>query len=344
MRTTMQPHPISLSLQAKACLVAVASIAALAVVVLIFSASTAATATGAAPDLAITLASEMSTGILAPGEQRWYKFDLADTAQGEHVEQSLTLFFTPGDGNQVRQMSLQLFEAAAVDQANLADMSNFGAGQLVSRDNNPRSGELFWNGWLFGQQNYYIQLVNNNEIPIDYWLLTDDVVSYPIDPMPEGVAEVEPPLTLQPVADGGSPQMAVPFQLGRNQGQLAPGQERWYSFSIADTDAEYFEETALTMFATPNEAQQIQNFTFDVFTAEEVQRWSGTETTRLNNVGAGSLTRRDEDPLTGERFWTGWVVDRGLYYIRVQNGADQTMDYWLFAGDIYNPALGVAQP
>ena len=63
---------------------------------------------------------------------------------------------------------------------NTKKMTNFGAGQIVSRDNNPETGELFWTGWLFGDQSYYVQLVNGSETPIDYWLFTDNVISYPL--------------------------------------------------------------------------------------------------------------------------------------------------------------------
>jgi len=44
--------------------------------------------------------------------------------------------------------------------------------------------------------------------------------------------------------------------------------------------------------------------------------------------------------MTGERFWTGWVIDRTLYYLRVRNGTDYQMDYWLFTDNVYNPELG----
>jgi hypothetical protein len=124
------------------------------------------------------------------------------------------------------------------------------------------------------------------------------------------------------------------------QGQLAPGQETWYSFSMSDQDGEYFEEVKLTMFATPNTYHQIDRLSFEIFTAAEVARWSSGVS--LNNVGAGSLIQRDNDPLTGERFWTGWLVDNDLYYLRVSNGTAEFMDYWLFVGDIYYPALGQA--
>jgi hypothetical protein len=77
----------------------------------------------------------------------------------------------------------------------------------------------------------------------------------------------------------------------------------------------------------------------ELFTAEAVQAWTPAGAAP-NNFGAGSLASRDSDPLTGERFWTGWVSRGGLYYIRLKNGADEPLDYYLFSGDIYNPQLG----
>ena len=60
----------------------------------------------------------------------------------------------------------------------------------------------------------------------------------------------------------------------------------------------------------------------------------------ISNVGAGSVVYRDDNHLTGERFWSGWVVDNDLYYVRIRNGSDVFVDYRLFNGDVYGPELG----
>lgn len=331
----------SLSTPVKFFLLLVAILYAIAVVILISSYSSAATVTGAAPSLAISLANDLNTGILAPGEQRWFKLTPGSTSQSSQVEQSLTLFFTPDDGQQIRQVSLQLFAESQLPffyEGNADKMTNFGAGQLVSRDNNPRSGELFWTGWLFQGQGYYLQLKNDKQIPIDYWLLTKDVISYPLDTGEMVIAESQAPESPSPLVGGQSPQAAIPMQMAQYQGNLAPAQEIWYSFSVADQDGDFFEEMGLTMFATPDTHHQIDRLAFEVFTAAAVTQWSPGVS--LPNVGAGSLVQRDNDPLTGARFWTGWVVDSDLYYIRISNSSNDFMDYWLFVGDIYNPALG----
>ena len=331
-------------------LLIIAVIYAVVTATLIIYSSEAAPATGRVPSLAISLVSEVNTGILAPNEQRWFKLTQHGAEANGQVEQALTVFFTPNSSLQQQQVSLQLFDENQLPNfydGHSDQMVNFGAGQLVSRDGNPQSGELLWTGWLLDGQSFYVQLRNDGALPIDYWLLTDDVSIYP-EVQAEIVAEdTEAGLEMAPVielaaaiTDGGSPQTAIPLLSGRNTGHVLADQQIWYSFSAADQAPSFFEEMALTMFVTPNTEHQIENVSFEIFTAEAAQQWSAQGTSELNNMGAGSLIQRDNDPLTGERFWTGWVVDSDIYYLRIHNHTATEIDYWLFDGDIYNPSLG----
>jgi hypothetical protein len=127
---------------------------------------------------------------------------------------------------------------------------------------------------------------------------------------------------------------------GENKGGLEPGEEAWYSFSIADFDAEDFEEMALTMVTTPDNGNRIRYMVFDVFTADGVKYWSPGDNSNINNLGAGSVVYRDDNAETGERVWKGWVVDNDRYYVQIRNGTDTHMDYWLYTGDVYGPELG----
>jgi hypothetical protein len=318
----------------------VAVVFALAAAVLISWSTSAATVTGRTPAASIDLVHGANTGILGPGEQRWFRYVPGQHNSADRLEKSLTLFFTPGNGRQVDQVSLQLFEEGQLSlfyQGDATKMANLGAGQAVARDDNPVTGELFWTGWLFGQQTYYIQLLNNSETVIDYWLFPENIVSLPpadIEPSPETNSVVNS----DDAVEGDTPQTAIPLQASQHKGNLNAGQEIWYSFSVADQDSEHFEEAALTMIITPDNGNRIWYTPFEIFTARDVQNWwlSGTD---LNNMGAGSVVYRDHEPLTGERIWSGWLIEDDLYYIRVRNGADVPIDYWLFRGDVYNPRL-----
>lgn len=257
------------------------------------------------------------------------------------MEQALTLVYTPGNDSQ-SQVAMQLFEEQPLQlfyTGAAGRMANLGAGQTVSRDNNPETGELFWSGWLPNEASYYIQLSNPTSMPIDYWLMTGDIRGLPLGAT--AALSISPPGAPTPaVATGSSPGQAITLNIGQNQGQLRPAQEIWYRFTLTGTDGEFFSEAALTMVVTPNSSGQIGRVEFDLFTGREVETWLAGHAGQLNNIGAGSLVRWDGNPMTGERFWTGWLIDGELYYVRVRNGADGPIDYWLFTGNVYNPRLG----
>lgn len=324
----------------KSFLFLVGALFALAALLLIILFASAATVTGSSPFLAISMTNGVNTGLLGPGEQRWFKFIPDKPQQAVQVEKALTLVFTPADAQRISQVSFQLFDegqSSLFYQGDAGRMANFGAGQIVDRDRNPETGELFWTGWLFAGNSYYLQLMNGSEVTVDYWLFPDNMIGY-------SPGEPEAPATAVPLAGGAAPQTAIPLNSDVNQGSLDPGAETWYSFRVADFDQEYFEEMALTMITTPDDGQRIRAMTFDVFTAGEIQHWSPGNDSQLNNMGAGSIVFRDDNPLTGERFWDGWVIENGLYYVRVRNGTDTRMDYWLFSADVYGPELGQFMP
>lgn len=329
----------------KTILLLVACLFAGSATLLIILATSAATVTGSSPFVPISVVDAANTGILGPGEARWYK--LSSGGQQVPYEQSLTFFFTPGNGHHRGRVGLGIYEENQLQffyPGDASRMANLGAGQSVERDNNPETGELFWTGWLPGQNSYYIQLTNGSDGAIDYWLIPADISGYPL-------GEEEKPEVIQPVitshleptpmpASGHNPQAAISLANNHNRGNLNPGDESWYSFTITDADPEHFEEMALTMVTTPDNGQRIWQISFDIFTAGEIQRWLAGHSSQINNVGAGSVVDRDNNPVTGERVWRGWIIEGEVYYVRIKNSADVPMDYWLFTGDIYNPELG----
>ena len=139
---------------------------------------------------------------------------------------------------------------------------------------------------------------------------------------------------------GAAPETATALKFGVNKGGLEPGDEVWYSFRITDMDDESFEPMALTMITTPDDGNRIHHMNMDIFTAAGVQHWSPGDNSQIHNIGAGSVVFRDDNPLTGEKYWNGWVVDNDLYYVQIRNLTQIHMDYWLFTGDVYKPELG----
>lgn len=290
------------------------------------------------PDTAQALPTEAGRveGRLAPNSTYWYTFSYDDSNPNRLKNQKYTLFFTPDDGNRKHNVNFKLYPYSEYEIWRRGDadkLSNFGAGSIVDRDGDYNTGELLWNGTLLKGDKYLLAISNGNDIPIDYYLYHGDIINPILGPEPE-------PQPAPVYAAGAAPQTANPLKIGVNEGGLAPGEEAWFSFRITDFDNEYFEQMALTMIATPDDGNRIRNFTFEVFTPDGVKYWSPGDTSNLKNLGAGSVVYRDNNILTGERFWHGWVVDNELYYVQIRNGTDIHMDYHLFTGDVYRPELG----
>jgi hypothetical protein len=352
----------------------IAVIFATAAAILIIFFSSAATLTGSSPDLAITMAPGSNTGVLGPGEYRWFKLT-PDRSGAKYQNLNLNMSFTSAAGYPDRAVNFELFvgdEVMAWQRGERSNLSNFGAGMPLSGHGDPAVGERVWQGTVLRDGSYYLAVKNVSNARIDYWLVdqnarTDGVMTTQLPPAqpaeaasgvaaiaPVSIAPVPPPSTeaapapvivpAAPVAppaidaDGQSPLAAVPLRAERYKGHLTPGQEAWYSFSVDNTGGQ-FEETALTMVFTPDDGNRIHYVTMDIYPAEGVQNWSSQSRAGLVNVGAGSIVYRDDNAFTGERFWSGWVVNNKLYYVRIANGSDAPVDFWLFTGDVYRPSL-----
>lgn len=292
---------------------------------------------GLTPSHPLPLADDLTRNKLAAHTTHWYTLRYDDpTGQESFKELDFTMFATPDQGQSWPSVNFELFPLKNFEQwqqGELAKMSNAGAGMQVSRDNDQNTSERAWHGWLPTNETYLLAVRNDSDLEIDYWLF-DEEIHNPELGVTSPVIETEPVFTA-----GTSPQSALPLEVGVNKGGLAPGQEAWYSFAVSDGDSEVFEEMALTMVVTPDNGSRIQYVPFEVYTVGGAQNWSpGSE---LNtHVGAGSIVQRDDNPVTGERFWQGWIVEGESYLIRIRNGADVHMDYWLYPADVYQPALG----
>ena len=299
---------------------------------------------GQTPDNPIPLRAGTTTGKLAPKTVEWYSLHYPDFSTEETTLQELdfSLFFTPDDGNRRHYVNFELFAASELEfyrRGEADQMTNFGAGMLVSRDGDYNTGERIWRGVVLHDNDYLLAIENGTDVEVDYWLYDDDIYNPLLGAVPVATERIFDP--------GESPQTARPLEIGLNKSGLAPGEEAWYSFYITDFDKEDFEQMALTMITTPDDGNRIRNMTFDVFTAGGVKYWSPGDNTQIDNIGAGSVVYRDDNPLTGERYWSGWVIDNNLYLVQIRNGTDVYMDYYLYTGDVYRPELGektVAKP
>lgn len=161
--------------------------------------------------------------------------------------------------------------------------------------------------------------------------------------VPQPTAEAAPAeRTLSPAELYPSvyPNRPLTLHDGVNVGRLAPGGEHWYAFIRQDFDKQRFEHMALTMFATPADGNRSHHINFQIYPASQLHIWLRGTPNAMVPMGQGQWVERDKDPLTGERLWSGNVVDGDTYYVRIFNHSDQVIDYYLITNDVINTELG----
>jgi hypothetical protein len=291
---------------------------------------------GTDPFHTLPLDLSLNSDKLDPGNERWYSFVRDDFDEEDYESMALTMMFTPSDGNRVHKVGFELFSADQLHiwaRGDTDQLHNFGAGGIVSRDGSSETGELLWSGWLIDGETYYLKVRNDAEVPIDYWLFPGDIVRAEL-------GKPSPPPSPSAIVAGTDPSHPLPLANGLNRGNLSPGQQRWFSVVRDDLDNEAFEQTALSLFFSPDDGNRIRRVNFDIYPAGQLHSWQRGDTDQLRNVGAGGIVSRDGNPNTGELIWSGWLVDGETYYVRLRNDADVPIDYWLFTADVIRPELG----
>lgn len=125
-----------------------------------------------------------------------------------------------------------------------------------------------------------------------------------------------------------------------NSGRLSPYGVHWYSLLLSDLDDEMIEDFEITMFTTPSNGFIDSRVNFALFPANQYHIWGRGMTNDMEHFGLGMWLSRDKDDHTGERLWSGSLVDGARYLVKVKNDSPVEVDYYLFAGDIVNAELG----
>ncbi len=340
----------------KPLLVLVAVIAAVAVTLMASSSILAAGgAGGEVPSEAVQLDVEVNTGKLGPLEQHWFQFSPGDANTPADIEKSLTLIFTPNEGNIMNFIALRIFEEDQLPlffEGDVSNMTVLGQGSGVSRDNNPDTGEFIWSGWVSSQQTYYVQVANESDFEIDYFLFNDDIQSVSLGDIeppqePEEETPEEQPEEITDPTVGTDPGNPAPKLPGLNRGTLAPNTTYWYEFKFDDfTGNQSRQDFKQSLFATTGRSvgNDQHKINFELYPYGELNFWErGDADARGNgmtNFGAGALVSRDGDDLTAEYIWNGSVNTNEKYLIAIKNGTDREIDYWFYDGDIIRPELG----
>ncbi len=277
----------------------------------------------------------LEEGKIEAGTDHWFALEVAEVNGKSRYPVNLTLFVTPGDGNMIHKVHMDLFPYTYAHHWSVGNPEaahNFGAGRIVERDGDHLTGERVWNGNLENDITYLVRLRNDNPFDIDFHLFTGDIINWEF-------GEPSPPPVPVRVAPGTDPNHALNLTTGVNQGDLAPGDEHWYTTKIVDFDGEVNEQLQLTMYMTPNGGNNVHKVNFHVYNMGDVHIWNRGDVESLPHFGSGAIVTRDHDEQTGTRFWDGWLIDGNEYLIRIRNSSEEDIHYWLFTDDIWNVNL-----
>jgi len=130
------------------------------------------------PSAPLALQDGVNVGKLPPGSEHWYTFIREDRDAEWFEFMPLTMFTTPTDGNSSHHINFQIYTGNQMqiwERGTPEDMVAMGAGQWVSRDKDPVTGERLWAGHVIDGDMYYVRVFNNSNQVIDYYLITNDV-------------------------------------------------------------------------------------------------------------------------------------------------------------------------
>ncbi|MEM7033089.1 MAG: hypothetical protein AAF629_26290 [Chloroflexota bacterium] len=291
---------------------------------------------GATPYQPVPLSLGQTTGQLEPGGEVWYSISLTNFLP-DPESLDLTLIFTPNNGHRQHKVRFDVYSTSVLKQwlrGDIEEFTNMGAGELVSRDRNPITGEYIWKGWLVDNETYLIRLRNDNGITVDYHLFTRDIVDVELGekPAPAKPIKVDP---------GTDPYHPIPIDPSETdvRGQIAPGERIWYSFYKTDFFHDR-ERVDFTLIATPDDGHRRHRLHMEIFEARQLHKWARGDLNQLDNMGAGNIVSRDGNPYTMEFVWNGYVDDNATHFIRMTNTSDIPLDYVLFNKDVINVELG----
>lgn len=149
---------------------------------------------------------------------------------------------------------------------------------------------------------------------LDTFIVSDQIAQGQSAPAPTPAA---PPPTATPLPQPSGPG-PVTLWGSSIQGSITPGGERWYFFNSNN-------ETEATLIAFLENAEKVEMI---VYLGRQIPTWPPNDPDRVPNVGVGSEQgNRDQNDKTKELVWQGPVEKQTMYYFRLINRGNNTVQY-----------------
>lgn len=278
------------------------------------------------PDNPLTLRN-VNEGRLAPGSEHWYRFKRADLDEEAFEEMSLTMFETPGEGNVANRVNFELFTGRSYQlwkRGTPQDMVNFGAGQLVSRDGDDRTGERLWRGAVVDGDLYYVKIKNDSNTWVDYHLITGDIINTELG---APTVVTHPPVPNPPTGED----ISTPLEIhrGRTTGNLAAGADVWFRFEHLNLDRKDFDYRHYTIVLEhqPGYGNVANQVDLEIYPYPNYELWARGDEQLMTPMGTGLREPYDEAIDAQRRTWDGFLVANTTYFIRVRNDSAVDIRY-----------------
>ena len=127
---------------------------------------------GESPRAARELASGLNVGSLNAGGEIWYHLGGRALGAGRDRLVVFNMVYRPGNHDVSPYVNFQIFSESQMERwlQGYADAVT-GIGTFTTTDFDPDTSERLWAGSLFGDETYYLRLLNNAEVAIEYHLL-----------------------------------------------------------------------------------------------------------------------------------------------------------------------------
>lgn len=282
------------------------------------------------PNQPLKLLGGANTGRLAPQSEHWYTFTPGKVDKELIENMSLTMFFTPGEPNIARRVIFEMFTGSQLqiwERGTPDEMKHFGAGSWMSRDWDYNTGERLWHGTVVDGDQYFVKITNGTNQWIDYHLVTGDIVNTELGPK---TVTAKPAAPVIPTGkDIGSP---LPIGKGHNRGQLAAGEDIWFSFEHKNFKPDKFEfrNYLIELNHRPGAGYVTNHVNMEIYPFQEQQIWRRGDTDQITPLGAGSDLKYDKVTGIHTWVWNGHLVSNTTYFMRVRNDSGVDIDYDLF--------------
>jgi hypothetical protein len=262
---------------------------------------------------------DVNEGRLAPGSEHWYHFRKSDLDQEAIEEMAITMFHTPGEGNVANRVNFELFTGSSFQiwkRGTPDDMVNFGAGQLVSRDGDDRTGERLWRGTVVDGDLYYVKIKNDANTWIDYHLITGDIINAELG---QPTVVTRPPVPAAPTGEDISTPLNV--RRGHTTGHLEAGEDVWYKFEHLNLAPDKFDYRHYTMVLEqqPGSGNVANRVDVEIYPYPSLELWQRGDEHLMTPMGTGLREAYDRDTGIQRRTWDGFLVANTIYFVRVRN-------------------------